>query len=141
MKAIPLLLLSAGLSCSLPAHADCFDDAAQYHSVNPRILRAIAWVESRGRGDAVHLNRNGSIDYGIMQINSIHLRDLGHYGISSTTLMSPCVNIYVAAWHLKTMMRKYGNTWTAVGAYHSESPSERDHYTRMIRSLIDASAG
>lgn len=136
MKILPLLLVAASLYCSTSAHADCFDDAAQYQNVSARVLRAIAWVESRGRGDAMHVNRNGSVDYGIMQINSIHLRTLGRYGISAKQLMSPCVNIYVAAWHLKAMVRKYGNTWTAVGAYHSESPAERQRYIRGIQALF-----
>jgi lysozyme-related protein Hpa2 len=136
MNIVPLLLVAASLCCSTSARADCFDDAAQYQNVSARILRAIAWVESRGRGDAMHVNHNGSVDYGIMQINSIHLRTLGQYGISAKQLMSPCVNIYVAAWHLKAMVRKYGNTWTAVGAYHSESPAERERYIRSIRKLF-----
>ena len=64
------------------AHADCFDEAAKYQKVNPLILRAIAWQESHNRPDAVNKNANGSIDYGLMQINSIHLNTLSQYGIS-----------------------------------------------------------
>ncbi len=36
--------------------------------------------------------------------------------------MQPCVSVYVAAWRLREMTNKYGNTWAAVGAYHSETP-------------------
>ncbi len=57
-----------------------------------------------------------------MQINSIHLRRLFGYGISKEALMQPCVSVYVAAWRLREMTNKYGNTWAAVGAYHSETP-------------------
>ncbi|WP_249215608.1 lytic transglycosylase domain-containing protein [Burkholderia contaminans] len=59
------------------ALADCFDDAASFHHVNPVILRAIAIVESGGKTDATNRNSNGSVDYGMMQINSIHLPSLG----------------------------------------------------------------
>ncbi|HEX8826534.1 MAG TPA: lytic transglycosylase domain-containing protein, partial [Xanthobacteraceae bacterium] len=55
------------------AHADCFDEAAKYQKVNPLILRAIAWNESHNKPDAINKNANGSTDYGLMQINSIHL--------------------------------------------------------------------
>lgn len=103
--------LAAALLCAAPlAHADCFEEAAGYQHVNPWVLRAIAWQESRGRADAIHRNNNGTIDYGKMQINSIHLRRLSSYGISRDALMQPCVSVYVAAWRLREMTNKYGNT-------------------------------
>jgi soluble lytic murein transglycosylase-like protein len=119
------------------AHAECFTEAANYQHVNPQILRAIAWQESHFRSDALHRNANGSVDYGMMQINSIHLRRLSQYGISSTQLMDPCASVYVAAWHLRQKMLKYGNTWEAVGAYHSETPAERDDYAGKVRAIVD----
>ena len=118
------------------AHADCFDEAAQYQKVNPLILRAIAWQESHNRADAVNRNANGSTDYGVMQINSVHLPTLSKYGISQSTLMEPCKNVYIAAWHLRQKMNKYGNTWAAVGAYHSESPPLRDRYAQDIAAIL-----
>lgn len=118
------------------AHADCFDEAANYQKVNPLILRAIAWQESHNRPDAKHKNANGSIDYGVMQINSIHLPTLAQYGISTGTLMQPCKNVFVAAWHLRQKMNKYGNTWEAIGSYHSETPALRDQYARQIAGIL-----
>ena len=123
-------------SASTLAHADCFDEAARYQKVNPLILRAIAWQESHNRPDAVHRNANGSIDYGVMQINSVHLPVLSQYGISSSTLMEPCKNVYIAAWHLRQKMNKYGNTWAAIGAYHSETPTLRDQYAQQIADIL-----
>jgi hypothetical protein len=34
-------------------------------------------------------------------------------------------------------VKKYGNTWDAVGAYHSETPFYRDRYKALIRQIID----
>lgn len=68
-----------------------------------------------------------------MQINSVHLPTLAQYGISQGTLMEPCKNVYIAAWHLRRQMNKYGNTWQAVGAYHSETPALRDKYAQHVR--------
>lgn len=121
---------------ALPAHANCFDDAAAYQHVNPLILRAIAWQESRNQPGARHLNANGSVDYGVMQINSIHLGTLSRYGVERDALMSPCKNIYIAAWQLRRQIVKYGNTWTAVGAYHSATPGLRDQYARQIQAIL-----
>lgn len=133
------LLSSACLAATLVANAsfaNCFEQAAAYHQVNSLVLRAIAWQESRARPNATHVNKNGSIDYGMMQINSIHLRELSRYGLSSDKLMQSCTSVYVAAWHLRKMMNKYGNSWTAIGAYHSETPGERDNYARSISRLL-----
>jgi len=118
------------------AYGNCFDDAAAYQHVNPLILRAIAWQESRNRPDAKHVNANGSVDYGVMQINTVHLATLAQYGIDRETLMSPCKNIYIAAWQLRRQINKYGNTWAAVGAYHSATPALRDEYARQIAAIL-----
>lgn len=135
------ILFAAALACAAPfARADCFEEAAGYQHVNPWVLRAIAWQESRGRADAVHRNNNGTVDYGKMQINSIHLRRLSSYGISRDALMHPCISVYVAAWRLREMTNKYGNTWAAVGAYHSETPgnatSMRMPFTRFCSGAV-----
>ncbi|ELW9450577.1 lytic transglycosylase domain-containing protein [Burkholderia cenocepacia] len=132
-----IALIAAGAwFASGNARADCFDEAAKYQQVNPLILRAIAWQESRNRPGALNKNTNGSVDYGLMQINSIHLPTLSRYGIGRDTLMEPCKNVYIAAWHLKQKMNRYGNTWQAVGAYHSETPSLRDKYARQIAGIL-----
>jgi len=125
-------------SAPAPAQANCFDDAAAYQHVNPLILRAIAWQESRNQPGATHLNANGSTDYGVMQINSIHLGALSRYGITRDELMAPCKNIYIAAWQLRRQIVKYGNTWAAVGAYHSATPALRDRYARQIAAILRA---
>ncbi|MCA8003455.1 lytic transglycosylase domain-containing protein [Burkholderia metallica] len=119
------------------ARADCFDDAGAWQNVNPLILRAIAWQESRNNSQATHANVNGSTDYGVMQINSIHLPELAQYGIKRDALMVPCKNVYIAAWHLRKQILRYGNTWTAVGAYHSSTPALRDDYAHRIASIVE----
>jgi lysozyme-related protein Hpa2 len=134
------LSLAFAVMSAMPADAhaelDCFATAAAYQQVNPVVLRAIAWQESRGNANAMHRNANGSTDYGMMQINSVHLPVLSRYGISARDLMHPCASIYVAAWHLRKMIVKYGYTWAAVGAYHSETPAERDRYARSIEAIV-----
>ncbi|MBU9556115.1 lytic transglycosylase domain-containing protein [Burkholderia multivorans] len=132
-----LVWIAAGAwFASANARADCFDEAARYQKVNPLILRAIAWQESRNRPSALNKNTNGSVDYGLMQINSVHLSTLSRYGIDRDTLMEPCKNVYIAAWHLRQKMNRYGNTWQAVGAYHSETPALRDKYARQIAAIL-----
>lgn len=123
----------------LTAHAgDCFEQAGVYQGVNPKVLRAIAWHESKGDPTVIHRNANGSVDIGQAQINSVHFGTLARYGVPRQALTDACVNIYVAAWLLKQKMVKYGNTWRAIGAYHSESPGQRDDYARRIQRILVA---
>ncbi|KWE27761.1 lytic transglycosylase domain-containing protein [Burkholderia territorii] len=128
-------LVLAGFT-SASAYASCYEAAAQYQQVNPLILRAIAWQESRGHANALNHNANGSVDYGLMQINSIHLPTLAIYGIEKDALMEPCKSVYIAAWVLRQKMNKYGNSWAAVGAYHSETPMLRDQYANAIAAIL-----
>jgi len=119
----------------------CVSGAAAHHSVNPWILRAILQVESGNKPDALNRNNNGSIDVGIAQINSMHFKELGRYGISPSDLMNECVSTYVAAWHLAKQYRAYGNTWFAIGAYHSATPCFNRRYAGLVwNALVDFKA-
>ncbi|POR52066.1 transglycosylase-like protein with SLT domain [Paraburkholderia eburnea] len=141
MGALVVLAVAAaafGVSSAQAAASenDCFEKAGAYQGVNPLVLRAVAWRESKGDAAAVNRNTNGSIDVGQAQINSIHFPELARQGIPHRALTDPCVNIFVAAWLLKQKMVRYGNTWRAIGAYHSESPGERDAYARSIQAIL-----
>ncbi|EDZ97645.1 Lytic transglycosylase catalytic [Burkholderia sp. H160] len=131
-----LLALGGSAAQAAPSADDCFDKAGAYQGVNPLVLRAVAWRESKGDATAINRNANGSIDVGQLQINSIHFPELKSQGIPHRALTDPCVNIFVAAWLLKQKMVRYGNTWRAIGAYHSESPHERDAYARSIQAIL-----
>ena len=119
----------------------CLMPAAQRHGVNPHILRAILQVESGMRPHVVNRNRNGSIDVGMAQINSIHFRELAQWGITPERLLDPCVATHVAAWHLKRVMLLHGNTWFGVAAYHSATPVHNQRYQVLLRQeLVRAGA-
>lgn len=110
----------------------CILQAAQYQSVNPHVLRAILRVESALNPGAVGRNTNGTVDIGIGQINSIHLKELSKYGIGPNHLLDACVGTYVAAWHLKRVSASGGNTWESIAKYHSGNP----YYNRRYQILL-----
>lgn len=116
----------------VPAHADCLDDAAAYHRVNPLLLRSIAAVESGFNPNAVNVNSNGSTDLGLMQINSWWLPRLAPYGITRSDLLDACKSAYIGAWILSQNFSKLGITWDAVGAYNAVSPAKRMRYARRV---------
>lgn len=129
-------LLSAAVAAPRLAQADCVLDAAKYHKVNPTILLGIAIVESRMRANATNVNTNGSTDMGMMQINSIHLPELKRYGVKASDLYDGCKNVYTGAWILRKQMDKYGNSWQAIGAYHSATPTFRDAYALRVQNTV-----
>lgn len=131
------LLLALMLLIEIPSlAADCFDKAAAYQGVNVEILRAIAIQENRRCDATVSKNSNGSVDIGCMQINSIHLPELARLDVFPSDLMDQCKNVFIGAWHYKKKIKKHGNNWIAVGAYHSETPQLRDKYAQDIISIL-----
>lgn len=111
------------LVLAVPLHAQaCWDDAARRHGLTADLLHAIARVESGLNPWAVnssHLQRTGSYDLGLMQINSTHLAVLATHGITPAGLLDACTNIEVGAWLLADLFRRHGATWDAVGAYNA----------------------
>lgn len=120
------------------ARADCIDQAAARHDVNSFVLRAIGWHESRLKSGAVGRNQNGTFDIGAFQINTTHLRTLSRYGIDEQALKDGCVSAYVGAWHYRKQVLEFGNTWYAVGAYHSRTPARAAWYANSIALVLMA---
>lgn len=124
------LLLSSGTT---HATVSCtWESAAARYGVNPHVLYAIAQQESSLNPRAINNNVNGSTDFGLTQINSLWLPHLEQFGITAENLMDPCTNLYVGAYILALNVRRHGNTWNAIGAYHSSTPSRRDRYAQSI---------
>lgn len=129
------------LLCVLPlarAGQNCtWQSAAQRYGVNPSILYAIARQESGLNPSAIHRNDDGSYDYGLMQVNSRWLPELARYGITSRHLLDACVSLNVGAYILAERIRRHGNTWQAVGMYHSSTPWRRDRYAQAIHHHLE----
>jgi hypothetical protein len=123
--AMPTLAAALALSCALPtlAHADRLDDAATFQKVSVSSLRGIAQVESGMNLNAVNTNTNGTVDIGLMQINSTWLPTLAREGITRESLFDACTNAYVGAWILSQNIRQLGANWNAIGAYNPRRPT------------------
>ena len=113
-----------------------WEGAAQRYGVNAQVLYAIAAQESGLNPNAVHVNADGSQDVGLTQINTKWLPHLSKFGVTSENLLNPCINMHVGAYILSLHMIQHGNTWQAIGAYHSNTPWRRDQYAQTIYQRI-----
>jgi len=121
----------------------CWQSAAERYGIHTTILRAIAMTESAMNVRAVNRNTNGSVDVGLMQINSRWFPRLAEMGIEPEDLWDRCTNVHVGAWVLAGYIRHFGYNWRAIGAYNagpSSSPdSERKRITYAKRVLHNLS--
>ncbi len=134
MKSLAVILVFMGLLSAGSVHAFCFQEAGERYGVAPQILWGIAKVESNFNPTAVNRNKNGSYDYGVMQINSIWRKTLGDQLWSS--LSDPCTSVMTGAYILRQCIDKYGNTWKAIGCYNSQTPVHRDRYARKVYQAL-----
>lgn len=112
------LLWFQSLSFSYEINFSCFQRAGELYQINPYLLYTIAKVESGLNPGAIGRNKNGTIDIGLMQINSSWIPILRKYGINGYSLFDPCQNILVGAWILRQCIYAYGETWQAIDCYN-----------------------
>lgn len=150
-----LLLLHQPLLAEQLFLAPMFQEAAQTWAVPTAWTQAIARVESglnpwalniEGRGytftskekalekaqQAQHANR--SFDSGVMQVNSFWLKK---YGIPLEAALDPAANISLGSWILKQEIDRHGQTWNAVGAYHSPDERRQRRYIELVKAALE----
>ena len=124
----PLLLCL--LFLPVLAAAYCFDEAGYEYGLDPLLLRSIARVESNMNSTALHRNPDGSVDIGLMQINSFWLERLNLNG--SQLIAEPCTNVRTGANVLRRCVDRYGYTWQAVGCYNATSKGKKISYAWKV---------
>lgn len=125
-------MVMAGVLLLLPVRtqAFCYEEAGAQHGINPQLLESIARVESGLNPKAVNINRNGTADFGLMQINSTWMNALQ---LDREALLSdPCYNVMTGARILGTCIDRWGYTWEAVGCYNATARSRQVHYAWKI---------
>lgn len=105
--------------------------AAQRYDVDAQALVKIAYLESSFRVDARRVNDNGTVDYGMFQVNSVHWTTTCK-GFDVFTLKG---NALCAAKLLSKAAEHadYDPHWT--GRYHSKTPSLKAAYAEKLASI------
>lgn len=141
-----ILIIAALLLISTPSWGeDCFDMAGRDYRIDPDLLRAISWQESKWVVSAIGKNPGTGYGAGLMQIDSQHHSQLSQYGIKPEHLLTDaCLNIYTGAYYLALAFKKWGVSWDAVGAYNAgfrrtdRQAMRRLVYARKIEAIYRA---
>ena len=132
---ITFIVLSLVLVITSAAHTFCFEEAGETYNINSDLLKAIAFIESSYQPHAVNRsNKNGSYDFGLMQINSSWAKKIG-YDLWME-LANPCQNVMVGAWILAGCIERHGYTWEAVGCYNTPDPRKQVKYITKVRKAL-----
>lgn len=114
---------------------DCINQAAIQYHVPAVIIFAVLETENGKVGSAV-VNKNGTVDYGPMQINSIWLNELKKYGYSIYDLQyNACLNINAGTWILAQAIANNHSIWGGIGDYHSHTYNENLSYQYKVGSF------
>jgi soluble lytic murein transglycosylase-like protein len=126
---------------------DAIQAAAATFSLDPDLLRAIVWQESRGDPLAARFEpKISDTSYGLGQVLLGTARDLGFAG-TVQELLDPATNLFYAAKYLRSRFDRYPDFRLAVASYNSGSPIFRngllanETYVADIRDHLAALKG
>ena len=126
------------------ASSACFNEAGTMFRIEPNLIKAIALVESNLKKDSIGKNRDKknnikSFDYGLMQINQMHIPMLKKRGIikdERDLLDNPCLNIKIGTEILYKHFSRCGMTWQCLGTYTAgfamDNQKKRLQYAKKI---------
>jgi len=129
------------------AYPSCVQPIESHFRLPVGIIRAVMRVESGGNPRAINAaNRNGTTDFGLMQINSFHLPRLAGHGITQATLLdAPCKNIAIGADILADAKRHTGGALApALSMYNTgrpDSPVGARYAARVLYAFADIRGG
>jgi len=111
-----------------PVTAQCIYAAAAEQRLPVEILVAILVAEG-GRPGIVSRNKNGTVDLGPMQVNSIHVPSASSAQHKFSALKNDgCYNVRYGAYRLRAEIDRVDDFWIGVGNYHSRTPHLHQKY-------------
>lgn len=111
---------------------DCINQAAITYHVPATVILSVIKKENGRNGQAVK-NKNGTYDYGVMQINDVWLPKISAYGYTKADIQyDACKNVLVGTWILSQSIAEGKSLWLGIGNYHSHTPSHNHAYRSNI---------
>jgi hypothetical protein len=127
-----IVLFFGAISLYATPYDALFARAGADFGIEPSLLARIATIESSMNPNALGKNTNGTVDIGLMQINSMHLKRLAKVGVTRESLRDPEVNIYVAALLLSSHIKRRGYNLQAIGCYHSGNAVYKNQWLKRL---------
>lgn len=115
------------------AQSNPFVEAGKRYGIDPWLLYSIAKVESGNNTAAVNYNKNGTVDIGVMQVNSCHFKTLERYGFKKEDLWNPTININWGAWVLAGCVARHGYTTNAIDCYNGDKTGR---YSKKVMAMF-----
>ena len=112
----------------------CIVAEAKDYSLPLRALLSVQLTEG-GRPGTLSKNKNGSVDHGPFQINTVWARRLASdFGITPAVLTNDlCWSARAGAYILRyEINRANGNFWEGIGHYHSHTPKFKHAYIAAV---------
>ena len=133
---MPFLAIEA-LPVSLPITIECVAEVSRRYQIPVALLGGVL-AQERGRLGQSSPNKNGTRDFGPMQVNSAWLKLFAPYGITEHRLKHDgCANLAVGAWIIRYEQgRAKGDLWQAVGRYHSHKPDLAVAYQSKVADKV-----
>ncbi|EKD5773869.1 lytic transglycosylase domain-containing protein [Escherichia coli] len=144
VKFLTIFTLSILITKMSFASSAFFNEAGTMFRIEPNLIKAIALVESNLKKDSIGKNRDKknnikSFDYGLMQINQMHIPMLKKRGIikdERDLLDNPCLNIKIGTEILYKHFSRCGMTWQCLGTYNAgfamDNQKKRLQYAQKI---------
>lgn len=121
---MPFLINDVSISCIHQAVVD--------YQVPAKLIISVLKTENGYIGMA-NKNKNGTYDYGPMQINSVWLTTINKYGYTANDIQyNACDNVKVGAWILAQKINGEDQVWREVGNYHSKTKRLSQRYFRLV---------
>ena len=116
----------------------CFALVSAFYQLPPHVLPSIAAVEG-GRPGLAAVNKDGSADLGVMQINTLWIAPLARHTrqpestVRRRLLDEPCFNIATAGAIMRIYLKEAnGDLMRAIGNYHSHTPVRNSAYRLKV---------
>ncbi len=133
------LLISLAFSSSIDynKYDHLFQKYEEKYGVSYFLLKAVAVTENDQLDPyIIRRNTNNTKDLGLMQINTLWIKEFPELGLSESNLLDPDKNIEVAAIILSGLIKQYGYSWETIGRYHSATPKFKRIWLSRIKKNI-----
>ena len=114
---------------------DLFFKYGALFNIPPELLWGIAKHESNFDPKAINYNTNGTIDIGLMQINSIHKEAIEAVNLSLDDLYNPKVSVYFASKILSKCLKRHGFTYQGLNCYNGRTTNNNYHKKVLAQIL------